>query len=88
MVSTRLVQGRPVRLEPKIDAQRWWNQRHDRIFFIVGVFIGIVITWQTLQGAILANIKEFASLRALVSRWGACGSSHGIELWVVLRACC
>jgi putative ABC transport system permease protein len=24
-----------------------------------------VITWQTLQGAILANIKEFASLRAL-----------------------
>ncbi|HEY6619469.1 MAG TPA: FtsX-like permease family protein, partial [Steroidobacteraceae bacterium] len=26
---------------------------------------GIVITWQTLQGAILANIKEFASLRAL-----------------------
>lgn len=32
---------------------------------IVGAFIGIVITWQTLQGAILANIKEFASLRAL-----------------------
>ena len=32
---------------------------------LVGVFIGIVITWQTLQGAILANIKEFASLRAL-----------------------
>ncbi|WP_031237377.1 ABC transporter permease [Asticcacaulis sp. AC460] len=32
---------------------------------VVGVFIGIVITWQTLQGAILANIKEFASLRAL-----------------------
>jgi putative ABC transport system permease protein len=32
---------------------------------IVGTFIGIVITWQTLQGAILANIKEFASLRAL-----------------------
>lgn len=32
---------------------------------IVGVFIGVVITWQTLQGAILANIKEFASLRAL-----------------------
>jgi len=29
------------------------------------VFIGVVITWQTLQGAILANIKEFASLRAL-----------------------
>lgn len=32
---------------------------------VVGTFIGIVITWQTLQGAILANIKEFASLRAL-----------------------
>ena len=27
--------------------------------------IGVVITWQTLRGAILANIKEFASLRAL-----------------------
>lgn len=37
---------------------------------LVGLFIGIVITWQTLQGAILANIKEFASLRALgVSMW-------------------
>ena len=32
---------------------------------VISVFIGIVITWQTLQGAILANIKEFASLRAL-----------------------
>ena len=32
---------------------------------VVGTFIGIVITWQTLQGAIMANIKEFASLRAL-----------------------
>lgn len=32
---------------------------------VVGVFIGVVITWQTLQAAILANIKEFASLRAL-----------------------
>jgi putative ABC transport system permease protein len=32
---------------------------------VVGTFIGVVITWQTLQGAILANIKEFASLRAL-----------------------
>ena len=31
----------------------------------IGSFIGLVITWQTLQGAILANIKEFASLRAL-----------------------
>jgi putative ABC transport system permease protein len=32
---------------------------------LVGIFIGVVITWQTLQAAILANIKEFASLRAL-----------------------
>ncbi len=32
---------------------------------VVGIFIGVVITWQTLQGAIMANIKEFASLRAL-----------------------
>lgn len=32
---------------------------------VVGAFIGVVITWQTLQGAILANIREFASLRAL-----------------------
>jgi putative ABC transport system permease protein len=31
----------------------------------VGGFVGTVITWQTLRGAILANIKEFASLRAL-----------------------
>jgi putative ABC transport system permease protein len=38
---------------------------------IVGTFIGIVITWQTLQGAILANIKEFASLRALGVSMGA-----------------
>jgi len=32
---------------------------------VIGAFIGVVITWQTLQGAILANLKEFASLRAL-----------------------
>src|SRR5579875_3027510 len=32
---------------------------------ILGFCIGVVITWQTLRGAILANIKEFASLRAL-----------------------
>ena len=31
----------------------------------LGLLIGIVITWQTLRGAIMANIKEFASLRAL-----------------------
>jgi putative ABC transport system permease protein len=32
---------------------------------VLSVFIGIGITSQTLRGAILANIKEFASLRAL-----------------------
>jgi putative ABC transport system permease protein len=32
---------------------------------LLGAGIGIGITWQTLRGAIFANIKEFASLRAL-----------------------
>ncbi len=32
---------------------------------ILGIIIGVAITWQTLRGAIMANIKEFASLRAL-----------------------
>jgi putative ABC transport system permease protein len=32
---------------------------------ILGLAVGIVITWITLRGAILANVKEFASLRAL-----------------------
>lgn len=32
---------------------------------IMGAIIGVAITWQTLRGAIMANIKEFASLRAL-----------------------
>jgi putative ABC transport system permease protein len=32
---------------------------------VIGAFIGVIITWQTLQGAILANLKEFAGLRAL-----------------------
>ena len=31
----------------------------------LGGAIGVGITWQTLRGAVLANIKEFASLRAL-----------------------
>jgi putative ABC transport system permease protein len=31
----------------------------------LGFFVGVIITWQTLRGAILANIKELASLRAL-----------------------
>ena len=32
---------------------------------VLGSGIGIGITWQTLRGAVFANIKEFASLRAL-----------------------
>ncbi|MET0338911.1 MAG: ABC transporter permease [Caulobacter sp.] len=32
---------------------------------VLGIIIGVTITWQTLRGAIMANIKEFASLRAL-----------------------
>ncbi|ESQ85229.1 hypothetical protein AEAC466_05825 [Asticcacaulis sp. AC466] len=32
---------------------------------VVSTFIGVVITWQILQGAITASIKEFAGLRAL-----------------------
>ncbi len=31
----------------------------------MGAAVGVVITWQTLRAAILANVKEFASLRAL-----------------------
>ena len=31
---------------------------------VLGLLVGIMITWQTLRGAILANIKELASLRA------------------------
>jgi putative ABC transport system permease protein len=49
----------------------------------VGAFIGVVITWQTLQGAILANIKEFASLRALgVSMWSLRLIVMELSLWV------
>jgi len=48
---------------------------------VVGAFIGIVITWQTLQGAILANVKEFASLRAL-------GVSMGSLRLVVMELSC
>jgi putative ABC transport system permease protein len=50
---------------------------------VVGAFIGVVITWQTLQGAILANIREFASLRALgVSMWSLRLIVMELSLWV------
>jgi putative ABC transport system permease protein len=45
---------------------------------VIGFIIGVAITWQTLRGAILANIKEFASLRAL-------GVSMGSLRWVVME---
>ena len=32
---------------------------------VIAILIGIAITYMTLRGAILANVKEFASLRAL-----------------------
>ncbi len=32
---------------------------------VLGIIMGVAITWQTLRGAIMANIKEFAALRAL-----------------------
>lgn len=44
----------------------------------LGFFVGVIITWQTLRGAILANIKELASLRAL-------GVSMGSLRWIVLE---
>jgi putative ABC transport system permease protein len=39
----------------------------------MGAAVGIVITWQTLRAAILANVKEFASLRALGVAMGSLG---------------
>jgi putative ABC transport system permease protein len=50
---------------------------------VIGFAIGVVITWQTLRGAILANIKEFASLRALgVSLGQLRGVVMELSLWV------
>lgn len=45
---------------------------------VLGIIIGVAITWQTLRGAIMANIKEFASLRAL-------GVSMGSLRWLVIE---
>jgi putative ABC transport system permease protein len=55
------------------------------LFFslIMGAIIGLVITWQTLRGAILANIKEFAALRALgVSMGSLRGLVVELSFWV------
>jgi putative ABC transport system permease protein len=49
----------------------------------LGVMIGVGITSQTLRGAILANIKEFASLRALgVSMGSLRGVVVELSIWV------
>lgn len=51
----------------------------------IGFAIGTVISWQTLRGAILANIKEFASLRALgVSMGQLRGVVMELSFWVGL----
>lgn len=50
---------------------------------IMGAVIGMAITWQTLRGAIMANIKEFASLRALgVSMASLRGIVMELSFWV------
>lgn len=50
---------------------------------VIGFVIGVVITWQTLRGAILANIKEFASLRALGASLGHLrGVVVELSVWV------
>ncbi|MBF0665238.1 MAG: ABC transporter permease [Brevundimonas sp.] len=49
----------------------------------LGILIGVSITWQTLRGAIMANIKEFASLRALgVSMGSLRGIVMELSFWV------
>jgi putative ABC transport system permease protein len=45
---------------------------------IIGSGVGLIVTWQTLRGAIFANIKEFASLRAL-------GVSMGSLRWIIVE---
>lgn len=49
----------------------------------LGLLIGVIITWQTLQGAILADIKELASLRALgISMGSLRGIVMELSFWV------
>jgi putative ABC transport system permease protein len=50
---------------------------------VIGVIIGVAITSQTMRGAIMANIKEFASLRALGVGMGALRTSIlELSFWV------
>lgn len=49
----------------------------------LGILIGVAITWQTLRGAIMANIKEFASLRAMgISMGSLRGIVMELSFWV------
>jgi putative ABC transport system permease protein len=49
----------------------------------IGLVIGIAITSQTMRGAIMANIKEFASLRALGVGMGPLrATTLELSLWV------
>jgi putative ABC transport system permease protein len=55
----------------------------------LGFFVGVIITWQTLNGAILANIKELASLRALgVSMGSLRYIVMEISFWVGVAGLC
>ena len=50
---------------------------------VLGTIIGVAITWQTLRGAVMANIKEFASLRALgVGMWPLRFIIMELSFWV------
>jgi putative ABC transport system permease protein len=52
-------------------------------FIILAIGIGIGITSQTLRGAILSNIREFASLRALgISMWSLRLIVMELSFWV------
>jgi putative ABC transport system permease protein len=56
---------------------------------IVGGVIGVGITSMTLRGAILANIKEFASLRALGVSMGSMRMIVlELSLWVGVAGLC
>jgi putative ABC transport system permease protein len=50
---------------------------------LLALIVGVVITGQTLSGAVLASIKEFAAIRALgVSRGALRGIVVQLALWV------
>ena len=52
-------------------------------FILLAIGIGIGVTSQTLRGAILSNIREFASLRALgISMWSLRVIVMELSFWV------